>query len=60
MRAYGLKKADVPRDCTSTGKFGTSKLRDKCSCGAYHGFRSKDHKSRKAHIRRAVVGEGEE
>lgn len=60
MKAYGLKKADLPRDCTSTGKYGTSVLGDKCACGARHGRRSKDHKGRKANVRRVIVGEGEE
>jgi hypothetical protein len=55
MKAYGIVLADLPRDCTSTGKFGSSKLVDRCACGATHGNRSKDHKSRKAKMRKVIV-----
>ena len=51
MKAYGVTLKDLPRDCTGTGKFGSSKLVDRCSCGKRHGVRSSDFKSRKAKMR---------
>jgi len=55
MKAYGVKLRDLPRDCTGTGKYGSSKLVDRCACGKKHGKRSKDHKSRKAKERNKTI-----
>jgi hypothetical protein len=48
VKAYGVKKGDSPKDCTAKGKYGSTKLPNPCACGAKHGKKSKDHKSRKA------------
>lgn len=55
MKAYGVKKGDSPKDCTAKGKYGSTKLPNPCSCGAKHGKKSKDHKSRKAKERKKEV-----
>lgn len=55
MKPYGIKKQDSPKDCTSTGKYGSDKLPNPCSCGAKNGKKSKDHKSRKAKIRNEKI-----
>jgi len=55
MRGYGLTLSDYPRDCTGTGKFGTSKLLNKCACGKTHGKKTSDHKSRKAKERNKKI-----
>ena len=52
MKAYGVRLKDLPRDCTGTGKYGSSKIVGTCSCGKCEGKRTKDHKSRKAKMRR--------
>jgi len=54
MKPYGVKKKDYPFDCTSTGKFGVTKLPIPCACGLKHSRPSKDHKSRKAKMRRML------
>jgi hypothetical protein len=51
MKPYGIKKGDYPKDCTDKGKYGASKLHNKCSCGAKKGKKTKDIKSRKARER---------
>ena len=55
MKGYGIKIDDLPVDCTSTGKYGTSKLTDRCACGKKHGKKTKDHKCRKAKERHKPI-----
>ena len=55
MRAYGVKLRDLPRDCTGTGKYGSSKPVNRCACGKKNGKRSKDIKSRKAKERHKPI-----
>ena len=59
MKPYGVKLADLPRNCTATGKYGSSHLVDKCACGAKCGCRTKDHKCRKAKERRISINQDE-
>ncbi len=55
MKPYGVKKADSPFDCTDKGKYNATELKKPCACGAKHGKKSKDHKSRKAKERQKKI-----
>lgn len=45
MKAYGIKRKDHPKDCTSAGKFGNRKILGMCSCGLKNGKKSKKYSS---------------
>lgn len=57
MKPYGVKKQDLPKSCSSTGKYGSCKLPNACACGTKNGKRSKDHKGRKAKVRNLKITE---
>lgn len=57
MKPYGVKKQDLPKSCSSTGKYGSCKLPNACACGTKNGKRSKDNKGRKAKIRTLKITE---
>lgn len=56
MKAYGVDLKDLGRDCTSTGKYGSSKLVNKCSCGKTECYTSvaRKSKTRKKKARRKL------